>query len=153
MLEMFPSDPTTTIDVDNREQVEEVVRRLHESGVPESDVRVEFGSYPVREVVDRDFAWSMKMGALVGIPATYVVGVAMALIAGTSVTEAAWIALMPAIFCGWFFAGFVFLNQRVGAIESADHTVPEREVREVVVDPAYAAEAVAVAEELSATAA
>lgn len=142
MLEFVATEPlSTTIEVDSPGELEDVVRRLRDSGVPDEEIHIGRASRPDGEVTDSDMSWSVRLGLLAGIPGVYVIVTVMSLIAGTTLTEALWIGLIPAVFCGWFVAGFVFLNTRVGAIESAGHVVREHEVDEIVVTGPHAAEA------------
>ena len=154
MLQFVAAEPlSTTIEVSGQQTLENVVGRLHASGVPDDEIRVERISCPDVELTDDDLSFSVHRGVLFGLPGIYLVVVAMALLAGTSLTDALWMALLPALFCGPFFAGFVFLNSRLGRIESADHLVHEHEVDQIVVTGARAADVRSLLEDLSTEAA
>lgn len=154
MLQFLATEPLSTrIEVGTHQELEDVLGRLRDAGIPDTDIHAEMLSCPDAEVTDLDFSSSIRLGAFVGLPGLYVVVVIMALLAGTTVTEALWMALLPAVFCGWFFAGFVFLNARVGRVESADHVVHEHEVGEIVVTGVHAGDARALLEGQAAQAA
>ena len=153
MLKVVVSEPTSTrIDVDNPQQLEDVVRRLHNLGITDSEVHIEHLRAPAGEVTDADMARSIRLGALVGVPVVYLLSGIIALLAGVPLREASQIGLIPAAFGGWFVAGFVFLNARSAAIETARHTVAVKEIDEIVVTGSHATMAAGIAEEVAAAA-
>jgi hypothetical protein len=61
----------------------------------------------VHDIADEELGRSIAIGLAVGMPALFVVALILGLAAGLSLGQAALLALVPAFFDGWFYAGTV----------------------------------------------
>jgi hypothetical protein len=76
------------------------------------------------EVADADAVHPLRLGSLFGVPAVYAIVVLIGLAAGTSMTDALFIAAWPAIVGGPFFGALAVLGAEIRDHERHAVVVP-----------------------------
>jgi hypothetical protein len=127
----------------SEEQAKEAVDQLRASGVAEDEVHIQPALLPYGDMSDKEFGTGVRTGVLIGTPLSWLVMVGVCLLAGAPLSWAMGIALMPALFCGVFFAGSMIVTDRLDRAEKRGHEQRHLAAkgRTVVVTGAHAADA------------
>ena len=63
----------------------------------------------MRDMTDGELGRIVAVGSVIGIAAVFIVVVAICLIAGLTIGQAAGVASVPTLFGGWFYGGLVLV--------------------------------------------